>query len=77
MHLKLILWRSRHNLSGMARYTAQAATCKRLIKKYNLCTERRLLNSNNVSAFYKYINNKMSSSQGSASIQAKDDTMCI
>ena len=73
LRLKLILWRSRHNLGGMARYTAQAATCKRLIKKYRLNTERRLLASNNVSAFYKHIYNIISSSQDSVSIRSEDD----
>ena len=75
MRLKLILWRNRHNLGGMARYIAQAATCKRLIKKYRLNTERRLLASNNVFAFYKHINNIMSSSQGSIPIRSEDGTI--
>ena len=75
LRLKLILWRSRHNLDGMTRYTAQAAKCTRLIKKYHLRTERRLLASNNVYAFYKHINNYMSSLQGSVPIRAEDGTI--
>ena len=59
LRLKLILWHSRYNLGCMARYTVQAATCKRLIKKYHLHTKHLLLASNNVSAFYKHINNKV------------------
>ena len=59
----------------MARYTAQAATCKSLIKKYHLHTKHWLLVSNNVSAFYKHINNKMSSSQGSAPIRTENGTI--
>ena len=59
----------------MARYTAPAATCKGLVKKYHLRTERGLLASNNVSAFYKHINNKMSCSQGSVPIRAEDGTI--
>ena len=61
---KLFLWRKRQLTGDKARYVMQAYKCKQLVTKYHAHRERKLLARNSVSAFYKHVNAKMSTSRG-------------
>ena len=61
---KLFLWSKRQLTGGKARYVLQAYKCKQLISKYHAYRERKLLARNSVSAFYKHVNAKISTSRG-------------
>ena len=61
---KLFLWRKRKLTGGKARYVLQVYKCKQLVTKHHAYRERKLLAQNSVSAFYKHVNAKMSTSRG-------------
>ena len=60
---ELFLWRTQLT-GGKAWYVLQAYKCKQLVSKYHAYRERNLLARNSVSAFYKHVNAKMSTSRG-------------
>jgi hypothetical protein len=66
---KHILWRARHNHESFVRYKLQATKCKKMIKRFNRSKERRLLNKNSLSAFYRHINRKLYSSRAIAPLR--------
>ena len=73
---KLFLWRKRQLTGGKALYVLQAYKCKQLVIKYHASQERKLLARNSVSAFYKHVNAKMSTSRGGvARLIVNNDTL--
>jgi hypothetical protein len=70
--LKRSLWRARRLEGGSSRYKAQARKCKKLIKKYHLNEERRLLSNGSSAAFYKHVNRKLNSSHHVAPLRVNN-----
>ena len=72
---KLFLWRKRQLTGGKARYVMQTYKCKQLVTKYHAYRERKLLARNSVSAFYKHVNAKMSTSRGGVALIINNNTL--
>ena len=69
LNRKAATWRSLRNNHSPDRYIKYcniAHQCKTAIHDYDSERERNLLNTNNVGAFYKFINNKLHNSSGIA-----------
>ena len=64
---KAAIWRQlRNNHSPMLfdKYREIANLCRRSIVEFDIERERRMLNANNVGAFYKFVNNKVGRNHG-------------
>ena len=64
---KAAIWRSlKYNKSDQLRskYAQIVSDCKEAITKYDIDRESKLLDTNNLGAFYKFVNGKLSNSSG-------------
>jgi hypothetical protein len=72
---KAALWRimkTNNNPSLKLKYCQITHECKTLILEFDKKRETKLLESNNLGAFYKFINNKLSNKSGVASLKSRD-----
>ena len=60
------------NPSIKLKYCQITHECKTLILEFDKKRENKLLESNNLGAFYKFINNKLSNKSGVASLKTRD-----
>jgi hypothetical protein len=65
---KLCLWRrhraDRHNNNILQAYKLSEMRCKQLVQKYETKKERHVISDNNVGAFYKFVNKKLTCKSG-------------
>ena len=54
-----------------AAYRSAASKCKQLIYGYELRKEQKVVNCNNTGAFYKFVNNKISSKKGVGALRSR------
>ena len=72
---KHALFRRRRHAGGLSKYNMQASRCKVLIKRYHRTKERRLLQTNSLSAFYRHVNRKLCSGHRIAPVRQTDDSV--
>ena len=72
---KHALFRRRHHAGGLAKYNMQVSRCKILIKRYHRTKERRLLQTNSLSAFYRHVNRKLCSGHRIAPVRQTDGSV--
>ena len=72
---KLKLWKNRHKTGGLAKYNVQVCKCSKLIKKYHILQEQRLIDQNSESAFYRYVNKKLCSGRHVSPLHTADGTL--
>ena len=79
MNKKRTLWRicraQPTNDTARQRYRATQLNCRRLLHKYELDAERRVIDSGNNGAFYKYVNKKLSRPSGVGSLIDDKDAL--
>jgi hypothetical protein len=72
---KRCLWRKHKANPGdsniAAAYRSAASKCKQLIYGYELRKERKVVNCNNTGAFYKFVNNRISSKKGVGALRSR------
>ena len=74
------LWRMMKRNGGFRSnvdYKMQAARCRSMINRYHVNVERRILGGNNLGAFYKYVNSKLTSSSGIAPLRSSDGSLIV
>jgi hypothetical protein len=69
---KKVLWRKRLSACGKAAYKAQAVRCDKLIMRHHAAIERKIIQSNSVSGFFKYVGGKLNSFHKVAPLHAAD-----
>ena len=76
MNKKQHLWRALKinpgNLSLKLKYSQAEIECRRLLKQHELYVEKKILEQDNLSGFYKYVNSKLGCSSGVATLRDKN-----
>ncbi|MFZ2538081.1 MAG: reverse transcriptase family protein [Oscillospiraceae bacterium] len=78
LNRKAAIWRTlKNNFSPdtKIRYHQISNLCKEAIRNFDADRESKLLDSNNLGAFYKFVNQKCSSSSGVAPLRGSGDTL--
>ena len=74
------LWRIKRrndSLRSNLDYKMQTARCRTMINKFHSKAEQRILGGNNLGAFYKYVNSKLTSSSGIAPLRSSDGALIV
>ena len=73
---KTAIWRlmkTKNNPELKLKYRKIAQECNLVIQKFDMDREKKILDSNNIGTFYKFINNKLSSKSGIAPLKSPDN----
>ena len=62
----------KNNLELKMNYGTVTNDCNLEIQRFDMGRERKMLDSNNIGAFYKFINNKLSSKSGIAPLKSRN-----
>ena len=72
---KKALWRRRFSASGKIAYKCQALKCDKLIHHYHTNIESRIIKSNSVSGFFKYVGKKLNVQHQVAPLRLNNGTI--
>lgn len=78
---KKCLWRKHqaepNNVYLLQRYKSAAKQCSQILREIDIVKESRVIESNNLGAFYKHVNNRLSCRSGVGALRCHDGVVAI